>query len=234
MIMFRHQPLSLVFLLCVSVLIFGACASDPTPDPAGYIESHPEVRVSPPIALSCEKVVESGNPGADLPEGVSPALKRDAQSYADDFGVELGEALVRLQGQGTIGRLGSTIQASEPDTYAGHWIQHEPQYRMVVLFTRDGESTICPYIEAHPLYSIVEVRSAAANMADLELSQGEAMSVAAEVGIRAESSINVFQNLVELYVMDAEQLESALEQAGLTLPDHVRVVPVSAFSVPAS
>ena len=158
----------------------------------------------------------------------------DAQSYADDFDVELGEAVVRLSGQGVIGELGSQIERSEPATYAGHWIQHEPQYRMVVAFTRDGESTICPYIEGHPLFDIVEVRSAVATMVELDRSQMEAMNVASKVGIRAESGINVFQNLVELYVMDSGQLDSALEKAGLSLPDHVRVTEVGSFSVPAS
>ena len=232
--MLRSRLLYLLFFVCVFALVFIGCAAESTPATPESIETLTEVRVSPPIALSCQNVVKSENPEAVPAEEVSPAVMMDAQSYADDFGVELGEALVRLQGQEIIGRLGYNIQAGEPDTYAGHWIQHEPQYRMVVLFTKEGESTICPYIESHPLYDIVEVRSAKATLANLERSQGEAMNVAAEVGIRAESGINVSQNLVELYVTDGEQLESALEQAGLSLPDHVQVVPVSELSAPAN
>ena len=71
-------------------------------------------------------------------------------------------------------------------------------------------------------------------MVELERSQMEAMNVVGEVGIQAESGINVFQNLVELYVMDSGQLDAALERTGLALPDHVRVIEVSSFSVPAN
>jgi len=53
------------------------------------------------------------------------------------------------------------------------------------------------------------------------------------VGIRAESGINVYQNLVELYVLDSGQLDSALEKTGLSLPGHVEVIEVSSHSVPA-
>lgn len=84
------------------------------------------------------------------------------------------------------------------------------------------------------MFDIVEVRSAVATMVELDRSQMEAMDVAGEVGIQAESGINVFQNVVELYVMDTGQLDSALERAGMALPDHVRVIEVSTFSVPAS
>lgn len=217
----------------LAALLFVGCAGESTPAIPRSTNNGTEGRVSSAIAHSCQKAAQSEDSESDPLEGVSPAVLMDAQSYAQDFDVELGEAVVRLSGQEIIGRLGSEIETLEQDTYAGHWIQHEPKYRMVVAFTRAGGSTICPYIEGHPLFDIIEVRSAVATMVELDRSQMEAMNVSSEVGVQAESGINVFQNVVELYVMDRGQLDSALEKAGLALPDHVRVIEVSSFSVPA-
>lgn len=221
-----------VFFVLTAAFFVAACAGEPASNTSDALAVDPPGRVSAGIDISCQKRAQPGDPEANLPEGLSPAVLMDAQSYADDFGVELGEAVARLSGQGVIGRLGSEIQTLEPDTYAGHWIQHEPQYRMVVAFTRDGGTTICPYIESHPLFDIVEVRTAAATMVELERSQMEAGTVVDEVGIQSESGINVYRNLVELYVLDSGQLDSALEKAGLSLPNHVDVIEVSSHSVP--
>lgn len=233
MIRFRYRPIIGFFVLSASFVLL-ACAGDSAAAVPGVTNMDPEPRVSSAIAHSCQKADQSEDSKPDPLEGISPAQLMDAQSYAQDFDVELGEAVVRLSGQGVIGRLGSEIETLEQDTYAGHWIQHEPQYRMVVAFTRDGGTTICPYIERHPLFDIVEVRQAVATMVELDSSQMEAMNAAREVGIQAESGIYVIQNLVELYVIDSGQLDSALKRAGLALPDHVRVIEVSSFSVPAS
>ena len=228
----RHRPL-IAFYVLAATFVFGACTGDPAANMSETVDADSVGRVSAAITHSCQQATYSGDAEADPLHDVSPAVVMDAQSYADDFGVELGEAVVRLQGQGVIGKLGHTIQQNEPDTYAGHWIQHEPQYRMVVAFTRDGGSTICPYIEGHPLFNIVEIRSAVATMVELDSSQRGAMNVANEVGIPAESAVNVMQNRVELYVLDSGQFDSALEKAGLVLPDHVQVIEVSSHSVPA-
>ena len=233
MVRFRHRP-TIGFFVLSAFLVIVACAGESAPAVPESPNMDSEGRVSSAIAHSCQKAVQSEDSESDPLEGLSPAELMDAQSYAQDFDVELGEAVVRLSGQGVIGRLGSEIQTFESDTYSGHWIQHEPQYRMVVAFTRDGGSTICPYIDGHPLFDIVEVRHAVATMVELERTQMEAMNVVGEVGIQAESGINVSGNLVELYVMDSRQLDSALERAGLALPDHVRVIEVSSFSSPAN
>ena len=157
---------------------------------------------------------------------------QDAQSYSDDVGIDLDEAIVRLQGQGMIGWLGAEIEMLEPATYGGHWIQHEPNYRMVALFTRNGDTTICPYIESHLMFDIVEVRSAEATYLELKNSQEEATKAVRQAGIQAESGVNVYRNVVELYAKEPAKLDPALQQAGLTLPDHVKVIQVAEFSRP--
>ena len=57
-----------------------------------------------------------------LPKGVSPALVQDAQMYAEQFGVDLQEALTRLMLQEPAGQFGTALEEHEGDTFAGLWI----------------------------------------------------------------------------------------------------------------
>ena len=159
-----------------------------------------------------------------LPEGVSPALARDAQMYAEQFGVDLSEAITRLTLQEPIGVLGAELEAREADTLAGLWIQNEPEYRVVVAFTRDGESTIGKYVQDGPLADIIEVRTADATLRDLIQAQSKASQIVAGVGFQLSSGINVIENRVEIYTSDRAQLEEALREGGKTLPAHVQIV----------
>ncbi len=72
--------------------------------------------------------------------------------YAKDQDVPLEEAVRRLQLQESVGKLGAELEANERDTFAGLWIEHEPEYRVVAAFTRDGEETIRPYVEGGLLW----------------------------------------------------------------------------------
>ena len=162
--------------------------------------------------------------GTELPEGVSPALARDAQWYADHHGVELSEAITRLMLQDEIGVLGAEIESREADTLAGFWIQHEPDYRVIVSFTKDGESTIAKYVQDGPLLELIEVRTAEATLRDLDGAQQEAGRIVADLGFNVASGIDVKRNRVEIYATDRKALQTALQDSGKTLPEHVVIV----------
>ncbi len=157
-------------------------------------------------------------------EGVSPALVRDAQMYADQFGVSLEEALTRLMLQEPVGKLGADLEANESDTFAGLWIQHEPRYAVIVMFTRDGEHTISKYVQEGPLEEIIEVRQGAATLRELETAQATAIQIVKDLGFQFASGINVFENRTELYYSESTALEEALSENGLTLPAHVKIL----------
>ena len=148
----------------------------------------------------------------------------DAQWYADQYGVSLEEAINRLMLQNTIGELGAEIESKEADTLADFWIQHEPDYRVVVAFTKDGEATISKYVQDGPLAEIIEVRTAQATHRDLQKAQTNATRLVHGLGFNTASSINVFENRVELYASDRAAIEEALRQSGKTLPDHVVII----------
>lgn len=130
------------------------------------------------------------------------ALMKDAYAYATTMGVDLDEAVRRLHLQGEIGNLNATLVANEGDTFAGLWIQHQPAYRVIVQFTRDGEVTIRSYIAHGPLASVVEIHAARVTVNELESARAQAAQIAGTLNIPASSGINVLENRAELYVLD--------------------------------
>jgi len=160
------------------------------------------------------------------------ALRRDSQEYASHFGVDLDEAVHRLKLQRPAGDLGAELAAKERDTFAGLWIQHTPEFRIIVQFSHDGEETIRAYIENGPLADIVEVRTANVSLAELEAAQAAAGLAIRELGIPVNSGINVFENRVELYVTERARFDAALREANIQLPDYVKVITVGELSTP--
>jgi len=159
-----------------------------------------------------------------------PELVEDAKIYASDVGIDLDEAVRRLQLQDSAGKLNDELTAKEQDTFAGLWIQHKPEFRIIVQFTRDGEKTVQPYIEKGPLADIIEVRSAKVTLAELETIQTTGLPIISKLGIPVDSGINVFENRVEIYVVERERLDDALRKANIQLPDSVTVIKVDQLS----
>jgi hypothetical protein len=108
--------------------------------------------------------------GTTEPVVLSPreALEKDARWYADRFGVSVEEAVHRLELQEPIGNLGAMLVEQERETFAGLWVQNEPEYRVIVAFTANGEQTIQPYIAGQPYQASIEVRTVAHTLYELE------------------------------------------------------------------
>jgi len=202
-----------VLFLALALALSGCGASAAVTPPGGQ-ETPPATR--PP---AIQEVPPTMTPADD-------ALRQDAEALARDLGITPEEALRRLQLQPAAGELDAALAEAEPDTFAGLWIEHEPAYRVVAAFTRDGEATIRPYVAGTPLEGVVEVRAAALSLAELRAAQAEAGRRLKAIGLAFDSSVNLRANQVELYVTDRQLLERSLAQAGLALPDHVAVVTI--------
>ena len=157
---------------------------------------------------------------------VSPALVEDARYYADAYGVSLNEAVGRLAGQEAISDLGWELESNESATFGGLWIQHEPDYRVVVAFTKDGEETIRPYLEGTSVYGIVEVRQVEKSLVELSRARAKAEQMVKGLDFSFGSGMDIRNNMVQLYLTEEEieELEIKLRKAGLTLPDNVELV----------
>ena len=166
---------------------------------------------------------------------VSDAMRWDAQSYANEWGISLNEAIRRLQLQSEIGKLGAKLEKNEAGAYAGHWIKHgtdADDFGMVVKFTSNGESTIQRYgqhVANGPLAGKVELKDADATLAKLREDQSEAARAIKGENIPVESQIDVKTGKVKVYVAERARLSDAIQKGNVSLPEKVDLVTVSAM-----
>lgn len=148
----------------------------------------------------------------------------DSASYALSEGVSLAEAQRRmsLQGRADIGQLAQTLKARQAATFAGLWIQHRPDYRVVVAFTRDPEATLRKYTK-DPLF---EARLAEVSEVELERIRLRAFDVLGRAGLGFGGGTDVRENVVRIDLLnDLAEVERALAAKGLALPERVKLVP---------
>ena len=213
-------------LLLGTALVSSACTSTPTeeaPEPAKAIARNDVDEPTLDPDQLWPTPINTPTP-EEMPEEISPALVRDAQMYAAQHDVELPEAITRLLLQDSVGELDADLLSNESGTFGGIWIQNEPEYRVVVAFTKDGEETVAKYVKDEALMSLIEVRTVEATYQDLMQSLREASWMVAELGFRSVSDINLFENRVEVYTPDRARMEEALQKNGKTLPAHVHIV----------
>jgi hypothetical protein len=164
--------------------------------------------------------------GAPLTSTPGEALHRDAQEYAKQFGITVEEATERMRLQDGIGELNAALQANEADTFGGLWIEHEPDFRVVVLFTRGGERAIRPYLAGKSYTHLVEVRKARYTLTELETIYAQATRELAKLDFGVNVLLNVQGNCVEVPVSDREWFESELRRVGARLPEGVELTVV--------
>lgn len=125
--------------VCLSLLL-AACGRALAP-PANQDGDGIRVSVTYDIEADPDLFV-SATPSGDESGVLSSeeALRRDVQQYAEEMGVSLDEAMRRFQYMDDIGELNATLNAHEQDTFAGLWVEHQPEFRVIVLFTgRDAD-----------------------------------------------------------------------------------------------
>lgn len=208
----------LVALLALPLILSGCGAAEDFSTVAGS-SGQPVVEPSPPLAPSLTP--------SPTPLGPDAALLQDAEILATETGISVEDAIKRFQPPPEgVGQLGAALEANEAETFAGAFAEHDPDFRFVVLFTRDGEETIRRYVEeGSELAGIVEVREAQYTLAELKDAQAEASRLLAEMGNGAASSgVNVFENQVEIYVYNQEQAQQMLAEAGIVLPESVALI----------
>jgi len=149
---------------------------------------------------------------------------QDVEMMASDLGIPVEEALRRQEYTGAISELQARLRANEADSFAGLWIEHEPQYRVVAAFTGDAQEILAQYVDSdHPLADVVEARSATYTYEQLMADQHTAGRLLEQMGFSAASGIDVQENQVEIFVTDRAAFEAALAASGAELPPSVVV-----------
>lgn len=188
------------------------------------------------LILLSSSVVSSQAQDIDFvhPLGQNQSMIEDAKVYASLFNVDLDEAIRRLTLQATIGELASALPVKEIDTFCGLWLQHTPQFRLVIGFTQDGEKTIRPYLESKSFADIVEIHTMNATLQELERAQEISHIILDTLNIPTDSLIRESENLVELRVTDIAKLDFALVKSGMQLPPQVVIIQVDKLMTPVT
>lgn len=165
---------------------------------------------------------------AQSPAAPSKGLLDDAASYAAQNDVSLDEAVRRLTLQSEIGVLEETLVKQEP-SFAGLWIEHQPQYKIVVRFQDPkAEGRLRARVRGTVLENVVrETRPAAVSLVQLEKRRAAAKQRAKHLGFAVDTDINVQENRVEVYSTRAQNLRAAMakEKAAGSERDEVIAVP---------
>lgn len=164
------------------------------------------------------------------PPEYGEALEMDAAGYAQQFGISLEEAVWRLSSEPLISDLQARLTENEAVVFGGLWLQHEPEYRVVVQVTGDERRIFRRYVRGTALESVVEIRKVATTLAELEQTQAVTMMLLDEAGSAANTGLNVQENCVAVYAADPAALAAKLAAAGATLPDAVCVEPVGPYA----
>jgi hypothetical protein len=160
---------------------------------------------------------------AQAPPAPSPALLEDARSYAARYKVGLDEAVRRLRVQVAVGRFEAALTADEAmaKPFAGLWLEHDPVFRVVVNFVDTAPWSLSALREG-PLGVPVVLRPVRWTLAQLQEQELTATELVRKAGVRFDSDINVFENQVEIHVL--EDGRSQLAAASLALPPSVKVI----------
>ena len=161
----------------------------------------------------------------------------EAVNYAKELGVDNEQAAERFETQQEAGDLERSLAEQEKDTFAGLWIEHKPQFRVVVQFTeqeRAEEEKIKSYLpqEEELLAKSVDIRTAKFSLQQLVGAQQTALGATRNLKVPLDSGINIQENRVEIYVLDRAAFMSTLQGARVQLPQPVEVVQVKELSVP--
>lgn len=151
------------------------------------------------------------------------ALKTDARWYANRFNVSLTEAINRLTFQEAVGELNARLSEQEKETFAGLWIVNEPEYKIVIAFTKDGEKTLQPYLQNQPYKEYIELRTYRYSLADLAKSQEQGMTIVTQLGLSAGGAVNVQENRATLIIGNPESFLQEVQAAGINLPESLKV-----------
>jgi hypothetical protein len=158
------------------------------------------------------------------------ALEQDAAAYAEDMGVSREEAVRRLALQPDVGELQVLLAENEGEVFGGLWIEHDPEFRVVIAVTRDERRIHRQYVAGSVLDGVVVMQQVQATWAELEALQTRVTRDLAEIGSRPDSAIRVQDNCVELFVADLQAFEAKLVAADTALPEHVCVTDVGPYA----
>jgi hypothetical protein len=150
----------------------------------------------------------------------SAGRSRALESYARAFGTTAEEAERRRHLRWQIVGLRQALERGEPDSFAGLSIEHVPEYRVVVKFTRNPAATLRRYTR-DPLFVAEPARIP---MGELLAAQTPVYHLLKSHGIRSVSAPDFDRNDLQVAVQDLPLAQRLRASGALKLPLFVRLV----------
>lgn len=139
---------------------------------------------------------------------------RSEQAYAQRYGVNLTEARKNIDAQHRAGKLRAELESTEPETFAGMYVDHGKTLRIVAKFKGDASSIMAKHAVDFP----VSTEGSSITLAELRSAQEETYRQLKGHGIESASQINERTGELEFFVNDpiaAQGLGGQLKHAKL-------------------
>ena len=175
--------------------------------------SYPTIESAPPADFGAAPPAPDQRPGGER------------SWYAQTYGVSEEEAQRRLRLQQQIadevGRIRPRLEAEQSGNYADIWMEHTPEFRMVVAFAREPEATLRRYTN-NPLFQAKRVDH---SLAELERGAEQASAQLRRLGIPAGGGVEVTENRVRIEVaVDQSEADALLASGRVRVAPFVRLV----------
>jgi hypothetical protein len=127
--------------------------------------------------------------------------------------------------------LDTDLKNKESETYGGLYIQHSPGFRIITLFTGNGEKIVKSYLPDE-LFEYIEVQQVSISYSSLVEIRSLITDALNNLGILTESYIDIRENSVVVHVMDLSRIDTAVQENELEIPEYVKIVKVGKFGIP--
>lgn len=158
-------------------------------------------------------------------QSAEEAIEQDLAAISEATGASIEELEAQMAFEGPINELMARLTANEAATFGGLWIERQPEYRVVVAFTADGEETVSQYVQpGEPLWDVLAVRDVTYSEAALMAQQEALNDVMRNATFDWASYVDIVANKVVLEVVSESSWQAYLESNAVTLPESVAVL----------
>jgi hypothetical protein len=133
----------------------------------------------------------------------SAHLTRDAEVYAARYGVAVSEAERRLDVQRMVGEISAKLESEQAQRFGGLYIEHEPQFKVVMLFTDGAESVVADYVTSSEIKDVLNVRIVNRTLDDL---RADLVKLRRQIGIDYVSDVDVANNRLRVRAVPSVEI----------------------------
>jgi len=195
-------------------------------------------QTEPSLAEACPKLTQEEIAGIENYKGEFAENALYARAYC--VAVEEAERRMEIQNRGaigpktqpglpppppadSIGAISSALRDKEAATFAGLWIQHRPEYRVVVAFTRNAAAILAKYTK-DPLFMPLD--RPGPTLVELRATQDRLMNEFTRRGYRwSSASAQENEGIIEITLaQEAAPIRAAAARGEFSLPSWVVLI----------